>query len=68
MLISTVHIFPDDWSRTQVLKTIEETYENARFQTGSSNAYIGVTSNGMKIRIFLTPNRKIISVFPIYKR
>ncbi|MCI0764384.1 EndoU domain-containing protein [Bacillus sp. TL12] len=60
--------FPDDWSRTQVLKAIEEAYGNARFQAGSSNAYIGVTSNGMKIRMFLTPNRKIISAFPIYKR
>ncbi|QWI23209.1 hypothetical protein EXW34_18455 [Bacillus mycoides] len=60
--------FPDDWSRIQVLKAIEEAYGNARFQTGSSNAYIGVTSNGMKIKMFLTPNRKIISAFPIYKR
>lgn len=60
--------FPNDWSRTEVLKAIEEAYGNARFQAGSSNAYIGVTSNGMKIRRFLTPNRKIILAFPIYKR
>ncbi|MGG0238070.1 EndoU domain-containing protein [Bacillus rhizoplanae] len=60
--------FPDDWNRAQVLKAIEEAYGNAKLQEGTENAYIGVTSNGMKIRMFLTQDRKIISAFPIYRR
>ncbi len=63
----TSTFFPDAWDRVQVLKCINEAYQNAQFVKGSTNTYIGRAANGMKIQMFLDKSTgRIISAFPIY--
>ncbi|WP_410985423.1 EndoU domain-containing protein [Bacillus cereus] len=57
--------FPDHWDRTEVLKAIEVAYNN-KVYSGRGNRYIGTAPNGMKIRLFIAPNGRIISAFPLY--
>ncbi|MGE6617515.1 EndoU domain-containing protein [Bacillus mycoides] len=59
--------FPDTWDRIQVLKCINEAYQNAQFVKGTKNTYIGKSMNGMQIQMFLDKSTgRIISAFPIY--
>ncbi|WP_242218173.1 EndoU domain-containing protein [Bacillus cereus group sp. BfR-BA-01380] len=57
--------FPDHWSRTEVLQAIETAY-NKKIYEGRGNRYVGTLPNGIKIRLFLDSNGRIISVYPIY--
>ncbi|CAM4079323.1 hypothetical protein BAPA111461_17245 [Bacillus paramycoides] len=57
--------FPDHWGRTEVLKAIEVAYNN-KVYSGRGNRYIGTAPNGMKIRLFIDSNGRIISAFPLY--
>ncbi|MEY8348281.1 EndoU domain-containing protein, partial [Bacillus cereus] len=56
--------FPDHWGRTEVLKAIEVAYN--KVYSGRGNRYIGTAPNGMKIRLFVDSNGRIISAFPLY--
>lgn len=57
--------FPDHWGRTEVPKAIEVAYNN-KVYSGTGNRYIGTAPNGMKIRLFIASNGRIISAFPLY--
>ncbi|KFN03705.1 cytoplasmic protein [Bacillus clarus] len=62
----TSTFFPDEWSRLEVLKSIETAYNN-RSYTGKGNRYIGTTSQGIQIMLFIDKStNRIISAFPIY--
>ncbi|CAG9611989.1 Ribonuclease [Bacillus rhizoplanae] len=63
--VPTSTFFPDEWSRVEVLQAIKEAYNN-KVYTGRKNSYIGTTSNGMKITMFIDSNGRIISAFPKY--
>ena len=64
--VPTSTFFPDEWSRVEVLKAIETAYNN-RLYTGVGNRYIGTTSEGMKIMLFIDKSTdRVISAFPIY--
>ncbi|MEI4801987.1 EndoU domain-containing protein [Bacillus sp. FJAT-51639] len=56
--------FPEEWSRVEVLQAVKEAYNNKTY-SGRRNKYIGVTSSGMKISMFIDSNGRIISAFPI---
>lgn len=55
--------FPKDWTPQQVVDAINEAYNKRIFQAG--NTYQGTTSSGIDIVMYLYPNNKIISAFPI---
>ncbi|MEK7021890.1 EndoU domain-containing protein [Bacillus sp. FSL K6-6038] len=57
--------FPDHCGRIEVLKAIEVAYNN-KVYSGTGNRYIGTAPNGMKIRLFIASNGRIISAFPLY--
>uniref|UniRef100_A0A7U3YGC7 Bacterial EndoU nuclease domain-containing protein n=1 Tax=Geobacillus sp. (strain Y4.1MC1) TaxID=581103 RepID=A0A7U3YGC7_GEOS0 len=56
--------FPKDWSRVDVLNAIKEAYENKTQLRG--NKYIGTTSSGMRIEMYLDSMGKIITAYPKY--
>lgn len=51
-------------SPQDVVNSINDAYASRVLLTG--NVYNGVTSNGLKIRMYLNSANKIISSFPIY--
>lgn len=56
--------FPREWDAQQVVDAINEAYEVRTFISG--NTYEGLTPDGMRIRMYLDENERIISAFPIY--
>ena len=56
--------FPKDWSPQQVVDAINEAFANKVFSRG--NTYIGTTSSGMTIEMYIDSTGQIISAFPIY--
>ncbi|MGG4263798.1 T7SS effector LXG polymorphic toxin [Peribacillus simplex] len=57
--------FPKDWDRIQVLKAIEEAFNN-KGQIGR-NKYSTVTSSGITIEMYLKPDGTIATAYPIYE-
>ncbi|MDY0396148.1 EndoU domain-containing protein [Virgibacillus halophilus] len=57
-------LYPEDWDAQQVVDAINEAYEAKTFVSG--NTYEGLSREGMRIRMYLDNNDKIISAFPIY--
>ena len=56
--------YSKNMSPQQVIDAINEAYKNQVYVRG--NTYIGTTSSGMKIIMFLDETGKIISAYPIY--
>ena len=56
--------FPDRMSPQEVVDAINEAYETRIFDTDSRNLYEGISKNGMKIKMYLDSEKKIISAFP----
>lgn len=59
--------FPDRMSPQEVVDAINEAYETRVFDTDSRNVYEGISKNGMKIKMYLDSEKKIISAYPSSK-
>ncbi|WP_322786415.1 EndoU domain-containing protein [Fictibacillus gelatini] len=58
--------FPKEWNRVDVLKAIDEAYQNKK-QIGS-NKYLGKTSSGIKIEMYLNKDGSIATAYPLYNK
>ncbi|MCM3667906.1 EndoU domain-containing protein [Mesobacillus maritimus] len=58
--------FPKEWNRVDVLKAIDEAYQNKK-QIGS-NKYIGETSSGIKIEMYINRDGSIATAYPLYNK
>ncbi|WP_242280005.1 EndoU domain-containing protein [Bacillus cereus group sp. BfR-BA-01428] len=56
--------FPKDWNRVEVLQAVKEAYNNKEY-TGRGNRYIGRTSHGIEIMMFIDSRNRVISAFPL---
>ena len=56
--------FPDRMSPQEVVDSINEAYSNKIYQEGSRGVYIGNSKEGIKIKMFLTDDGKIITAYP----
>ena len=56
--------FPDSMSPQEVVDSINEAYSNKIYQEGSRGVYVGNSKEGIKIRMFLTDDGKIITAYP----
>ena len=56
--------FPDSMSPQEVVDSINEAYSNKIYQEGSRGVYIGNSKEGIKIKMFLTDDGKIITAYP----
>ena len=56
--------FPKDWNRVEVLQAVKEAYNNKEY-TGRGNRYIGRTSQGIEIMMFIDSRNRVISAFPL---
>ena len=57
--------FPNDMTPQEIIDVIVEAYEVKKLEVGTTNTYIGIAKNGMKIEMYLSPYGKIKSVFPL---
>ncbi|QUB39936.1 EndoU domain-containing protein [Streptococcus lactarius] len=60
--------FPDHMSPQEVVDAINEAYNNKIYQEGSRGVYVGESKGGIKIRMILTDNGKIITAYPIVSK
>ncbi|OSY00606.1 hypothetical protein S2E19_04561 [Bacillus mycoides] len=58
--------FPKEWNRVDVLKAIDEAYQNKK-QIGPYK-YKGITSSGIKIEMYLNTDGSIATAYPLYKK
>ncbi|MGG0616501.1 T7SS effector LXG polymorphic toxin [Bacillus altitudinis] len=58
--------FPKEWNRIDVLKAIDEAYQNKQ-QIGP-NKFKGITSSGIKIEMYLKKDGSIATAYPLYKK
>ncbi|ENH96249.1 YqcG, partial [Gracilibacillus halophilus YIM-C55.5] len=58
--------FPKEWNRVDVLKAIDEAYQNKK-QIGA-NKFIGKNSAGIKIEMFLNKDGSIATAYPLYNK
>ena len=56
--------FPDHMSPQEVVDAINEAYSNKIYQEGSRGVYVGNSKEGIKIRMVLTDDGKIITAYP----
>ena len=54
-------------SPQEVVDIVNEAYETRVFDTDSRNVYEGISKNGMKIKMYLDSEKKIISAYPSSK-
>ena len=54
-------------SPQEVVDIVNEAYETREFDTNSRNKYEGISKNGMKIKMYLDSEKKIISAYPSSK-
>jgi Bacterial EndoU nuclease len=57
--------FPKDWNRVQVLEAINEAYDSKR--QIDDNKFLGKTSSGIHIEMYLNKDGSIATAYPIYK-
>ena len=57
--------FPKEWDRVQVLKAIEEAFNNKRLI--GDNKYSGKSESGLIIEMYLNKDGSIATAYPIYK-
>lgn len=58
--------FPKEWNRVDVLKAIDEAYQNKK-QIGA-NKFIGENSAGVKIEMYLNKDGSIATAYPLYNK
>ena len=57
--------FPEHWSPQHIVNAINEAYANKRFKTNTLNMYEGSSSEGVRIRMRVNANGKIVNVYPL---
>lgn len=57
--------FPKHWTPQKVVDSINEAYANKVLQPGSENVYVGISSDGVKIKMRLNADGKIATAFPM---
>ncbi|QNF30000.1 T7SS effector LXG polymorphic toxin [Metabacillus elymi] len=63
---ATSSFFPKEWDRVQVLVAIEDAFNNKK-QIGP-NKYLGISSTGIKIEMYLNKDGTIATAYPLYKK
>ncbi|WP_307891780.1 EndoU domain-containing protein [Bacillus swezeyi] len=56
--------FPREWNRADVLKAINEAYQSKK-QIGR-NKYVGKSSSGIDIEMYLNKDGSIATAYPLY--
>ncbi len=56
--------FPDKMTPQEVVDAINEAYDSKVFVPGSKNSYVGNSSGGLEIEMYIGKEGKIISAFP----
>lgn len=56
--------FPDDMTPQEVVDAINEAFDSKVFVPGSKNSYVGNSSKGLEIEMYIGKEGKIISAFP----
>ncbi|MEG7378789.1 T7SS effector LXG polymorphic toxin [Bacillus subtilis] len=64
--IAKSSFFPKEWNRVDVLKAIDEAYQNKK-KIGA-NKFIGENSTGIKIEMFLNKDGSITTAYPLYNK
>ena len=57
--------FPKHWAPQKVVDSINEAFANKLLQPGSKNVYVGICSEGVKIKMRLSSEGKIAMAFPM---
>lgn len=57
--------FPEHWSPQYIVNAINEAYANKRLKTNTLNMYEGSSSEGVRIRMRVNANGKIVNVYPL---
>lgn len=61
--------FPRSWSRTEVVKAIDEGYANrARVKDRAPNYFEGTSSSGVRIGMYCNKNGELVTAFPLYNK
>lgn len=60
--------FPRHWAPQKVIDSINEAFANKLLQPGSKNVYVGVCSEGVKIKMRLSTEGKIAMAFPMMEK
>lgn len=61
--------FPRSWSRTEVIKAIEEAYANRATVAGKApNYFQGRSSSGVTVAMYFNKHGEMVTAFPIYTR
>ncbi|MCY8208348.1 T7SS effector LXG polymorphic toxin [Bacillus subtilis] len=58
--------FPKEWDRVKVYNTISEAYKNKK--QIRDNKYIGKTSSGIDVEMYLNKDGSIATAYPLYKK
>jgi hypothetical protein len=70
--VKRITFFPSHWSRKQVIEKIYEAYNNAAKsgvpfkEQGGKYIIEGLTSEGAKIRMYITKNGIIKTAYPVF--
>jgi toxin YxiD len=57
---------PKEWDRAKVINTINEAYET-KIKIGN-NKYVGKTSSGIDVEMYLNYDGKIVTAYPLFKK
>ncbi|WP_456279731.1 T7SS effector LXG polymorphic toxin [Bacillus sp. K7] len=58
--------FPKEWDRVKVYNTISEAYKNKKLIR--DNKYIGKTSSGIDVEMYINKDGSISTAYPLYKK
>ncbi|MGM0861234.1 T7SS effector LXG polymorphic toxin [Bacillus atrophaeus] len=58
--------FPKEWDRVKVYNTISEAYKNKK--QIRDNKYIGKTSSGIDVEMYINKDGSIATAYPLYKK
>ncbi len=57
--------FPAHWSPQHIVNAINQAYNNKKLKPGSTNVYVGISSENVNIKMRINPNGKIANVYPL---
>ena len=57
-------MFPDHWTKEDIVKAINEAFEN-RVKTSKNNIYEGMSKSGVKVEMVILDGKIVIS-YPVY--
>ncbi len=57
--------FPVHWSPQHIVNAINQAYNNKKLKPGSTNVYVGISSENVNIKMRINPNGKIANVYPL---